>query len=153
MNLIFGIFLIIITFFFMEFVAWATHKYVMHGFLWYLHEDHHQPRDSSFFEKNDLFFIIFAAPSILLMYFGMTEGYNYLFFIGLGILFYGICYFLVHDVIIHQRLKWFRNIKWRYLQALRKGHKMHHKSLEKEGGESFGMLFVPWKYFKEKYRS
>jgi beta-carotene 3-hydroxylase len=30
------------TFFFMEFVAWFTHKFVMHGFLWILHKDHHQ---------------------------------------------------------------------------------------------------------------
>ncbi len=26
----------------MEFMAWFTHKYIMHGFLWYLHEDHHK---------------------------------------------------------------------------------------------------------------
>jgi len=30
---------------YMEYVAWFTHKYVMHGFLWVLHEDHHRPRD------------------------------------------------------------------------------------------------------------
>ena len=27
----------------MEFMAWFTHKYVMHGFLWNLHFDHHKP--------------------------------------------------------------------------------------------------------------
>ena len=86
------------------------------------------------------------------MYFGMNNGYNYLFCIGLGILIYGIFYFIVHDIIIHQRFKWFKNIKWRYIQALRKGHKMHHKSMKKECEESFGMLYVPWKYFKEKYK-
>ncbi|HCY45426.1 MAG TPA: carotene hydroxylase, partial [Flavobacteriales bacterium] len=25
----------------MEGITWCTHKFVMHGFLWYLHEDHH----------------------------------------------------------------------------------------------------------------
>jgi len=30
-----------ITFLAMEWVAWAAHKYIMHGFLWNLHEDHH----------------------------------------------------------------------------------------------------------------
>ena len=39
----FQVSIVFITFVFMEFVAWATHKYVMHGFLWYLHEDHHVP--------------------------------------------------------------------------------------------------------------
>ncbi|HEU0125245.1 MAG TPA: carotene hydroxylase, partial [Flavobacterium sp.] len=28
-------------FLFMECVTWLTHKYVMHGFMWYFHADHH----------------------------------------------------------------------------------------------------------------
>ena len=31
-------------FFGMEGVAWTTHKYVMHGSLWSLHESHHRER-------------------------------------------------------------------------------------------------------------
>lgn len=133
----------------MEGVTWLTHKYVMHGFLWYFHEDHHQPGYPHVFEKNDFFFVIFAIPSILLFYFGFAHnGLNYLFFIGLGILFYGMAYFLVHDVLIHQRFKWFKRTKNKYLIGLRKAHKRHHKHLGKEHGECFGMLFVPPKYFK-----
>lgn len=138
----------VITFLFMEGVTWCTHRFVMHGFLWYLHEDHHQPRYQTPFEKNDLFFVIFAIPSILLLYFGIRPQLNYLFFIGLGILFYGIAYFLVHDVLIHQRFKWFKHTKNKYLVGLRKAHKIHHKKLEKHDGECFGMLFVPFKYHK-----
>lgn len=138
----------IITFLIMEGVTWCTHKFVMHGFLWYLHEDHHQPRYQTPFEKNDLFFVIFAVPSILLFYYGIRPELNYLFFIGLGILFYGIAYFLVHDVLIHQRFKWFKHTKNRYLLGLRKAHKIHHKKLGKQDGECFGMLFVPFKYYK-----
>ncbi|MDH3381104.1 MAG: sterol desaturase family protein [Flavobacteriaceae bacterium] len=135
------------TFFLMEGVTWFTHKYVMHKFMWYFHEDHHQPRYQNVFEKNDIFFVIFAIPSILLFYFGIDDGLNYMFFIGLGILFYGISYFLVHDVLIHQRFKWFSNTKNKYLTGLRKAHKIHHKHLGKEDGECFGMLLVPFKYF------
>lgn len=140
------------TFIVMEGVTWCTHKYVMHGFLWYLHEDHHQPKYQGVFEKNDAFFIIFAIPSILLFYFGYSPELNYKFFIGLGILFYGMAYFLVHDVFIHQRFKWFNNIKASYLLGLRKGHKVHHKHLGKEDGECFGMLYVPIKYFRQYSR-
>lgn len=140
------------TFLVMECVTWCTHKFVMHGFLWYLHEDHHQPKYSNIFEKNDAFFIIFAIPSILLFYFGIRPELNVLFFIGLGILCYGMAYFLVHDVIIHQRFKWFKNIRSPYIKALRKAHKVHHKHLGKEDGECFGMLVVPLKYFKEKMK-
>jgi len=138
----------LITFLLMECVTWLTHKYVMHGFLWYLHEDHHQPKYLSIFEKNDLFFVIFAIPSITLFYFGINPNLNFMFFIGLGILFYGIAYFFVHDIIIHQRIKWFKRTKIKYFVALRKAHKMHHKHLDKQDGECFGMLFVPIKYFK-----
>lgn len=138
------------TFVVMEGVTWLTHKYVMHGFLWYLHEDHHQPRYNSVFEKNDLFFVIFAIPSILLFYYGVQPALNFKFFIGLGILFYGIGYFLIHDVLIHRRFKWLDGVNNWYLNALRKGHKVHHKYLTKEDGESFGMLWVPLRFFKEK---
>lgn len=141
-------FITVFTFILMEGITWCTHRFVMHGFLWYLHEDHHQPRYQSVFEKNDWFFVIFAIPSILLFYFGVSPELNSLFFIGLGILCYGIAYFLIHDVLIHQRFKWFKKTKNRYLIGLRKAHKIHHKHLGKEHGECFGMLFVPMKFFK-----
>ncbi len=136
------------TFIGMEGVTWLTHKYVMHGFLWYLHEDHHQPKYLSFFERNDLFFIIFSIPSIALFYYGVTPVLNELFFIGLGILLYGMAYFFIHEIIIHQRIKWFTRTKIRYFVGLRKAHKIHHKHLGKEDGECFGMLNVPSKYFR-----
>ncbi len=132
----------------MEVATWLIHKYVMHGFLWYLHEDHHQPRYQNTFEKNDTFFVIGAIPSILLFYYGVHPELNYKFFIALGILGYGITYFLIHDVLIHQRFKWFKNTKSKFFKGLRKAHKVHHKHLGKEDGECFGMLNVPKKYFK-----
>lgn len=139
------------TFLVMECVTWCTHKFVMHGFLWYLHEDHHQPKYQGVFEKNDVFFVIFAMPSIALFYYGFHPYLNPLFFIGLGILFYGIAYFLVHDLIIHQRFDLFKSVKNPYIKSLRKAHKVHHKHLNKQDGECFGMLFVPFKYFKQYF--
>ena len=147
MELLISLSLIAITFFFMEFVAWFTHKYIMHGFLWVLHKDHHQ-KEPGFFEKNDAFFVIFAIPSIILFALGVEYSSYILFSIGLGILVYGIAYFLVHEVFIHKRLKWFKKTNYRYLNVLRKAHYSHHKHLGKEDGESFGMLIVKSKYFK-----
>lgn len=148
MEILFFIGITLVTFLTMEGITWMTHKFVMHGFLWYLHEDHHQPKYQGIFEKNDAFFVIFAIPSILLFYNGINPELNYLFFIGLGILFYGIAYFVVHDIIIHQRFKLFTRTKNKYIVGLRKAHKIHHKHLGKEDGECFGMLNVPKKYFK-----
>lgn len=137
------------TFILMEGVTWCTHKYVMHGFGWYLHEDHHQPGYPHVFEKNDAFFVVFAIPSMLLFFFGIRPELNVLFFIGLGILFYGIAYFLIHDVLIHRRFKWFDKTDNWYFRALRKAHKIHHKNMGKHESECFGMLYVPMRYFKE----
>lgn len=147
--MIYLVFTTIISFIVMEGLTWCTHKFVMHGFLWYLHEDHHQPKYQHLFEKNDLFFVIFALPSSLSIYFGFEQQQLHLAAIGFGILLYGIAYFLVHDVLIHQRFKWFKHTKNRYLIGLRKAHKIHHKKLGKHDGECFGMLFVPFKYFKK----
>lgn len=145
------ILIVVATFLGMEGVAWLTHKYVMHGLLWNLHEDHHKKNPSSFFEKNDYFFVIFAVPGMLGLFLGTLyfSSLWVLFFIGAGITLYGFCYFLVHDVFIHQRFKWLRNTDSLYFRAIRRAHKMHHKHLGKEDGECFGMLFVPFKYFVE----
>jgi beta-carotene 3-hydroxylase len=136
------------TFFLMEAITWATHKYVMHGFLWYLHEDHHRVRPG-FFEKNDAFFVIFAVPSFLCILFGTLDHIFWLQAIGFGIMMYGFAYFMVHDVIIHQRFKWFSRSKSTYVRAIRWAHKMHHKHLDKHEGESFGMLYVHKKYWQK----
>ena len=137
----------------MEFVAWLTHKYIMHGLLWGLHKDHHKKEIYGFFEKNDFFFLIFAIPGIIFLFIGMNKDFNFLFWAGLGITLYGACYFLVHDVFIHQRFKVFRNTDNVYFKAIRRAHKMHHKHLGKQDGECFGMLWVPFKYFREAKNS
>ncbi len=147
--MILNILLVIVAFISMEGVAWVTHKYVMHGLLWFLHRDHHQRDDSSFFERNDFFFLVFAIPGIIALFVGLNNNYNHWFYIGIGITLYGAAYFLIHDVFIHQRFKWLKRTDSAYLRAIRKAHKMHHKHLTKEKGECFGMLWVPLKYLRE----
>jgi beta-carotene 3-hydroxylase len=125
-----GPFVLLAAFFGMEFMAWATHKFLMHGGMWYFHRDHHQ-EEPGFFEKNDVFFLIYAIPSCD------------------GIALYGFTYFMIHDVYIHRRFKWLRDIDHPYFMAIRKAHKIHHKYRDKEDGECFGMLIVPKKYYTE----
>lgn len=149
MNTLIWILVFLGTFAAMEGMAWFTHKYIMHGFLWKLHKDHHHKDHSHWWERNDLFFIFYAMVSIS---FFLLWRYDILWVglpIGLGILAYGIAYFSVHDIFIHQRFKMFRNANNRYAKGIRRAHKMHHKHLGKDHGECFGMLFVPFKYFKK----
>ena len=94
-----------------------------------------------------LFFLIFAIPSITLIFLG-HENLTIGFFIGIGIAFYGLAYFLIHEVIIHRRLPPPSKTKSKYIKAIRKAHKVHHKNRGKHDGVNFGMLIVPMKYFK-----
>jgi beta-carotene 3-hydroxylase len=150
--MVINILALILTFFAMEFVAWFTHKYVMHGLLWVLHKDHHQT-EPGIFEKNDSFFLIFAIPSMILIMLGAMSNFDVKVYIGFGIALYGLAYFLVHDIFIHQRIKIFRRSNNVYMRAIRKAHKVHHKHLNKEQGECFGMLLVPFRYYKEAKQS
>jgi beta-carotene 3-hydroxylase len=145
MGVIYYILVLAGTFIIMEGITWCTHRFVMHGFLWYLHKDHHKVRPG-IFEKNDLFAFIFAIPSFLMIYFGTYNHIWWLQAIGFGVMLYGFAYFLVHDVIIHQRFKWFTRSNNTYVRAIRWAHKMHHKHLERHNGESFGFLYVHKKY-------
>jgi beta-carotene 3-hydroxylase len=138
------------TFFFMEFMAWFSHKYIMHGFLWVLHEDHHKKNHDSWFERNDLFFIFYAVVSMGFFFLWRSGDFDLGLAIGMGIFAYGLAYFMVHDIFIHQRFKLFRNVNNVYSRAVRRAHKMHHKHIGKGDGECFGMLLVPFKYFKSK---
>lgn len=147
MNVLYAI----LAFVSMEAIAWFTHKYVMHGWLWHLHKDHHHKEGGhKFFEKNDYFFLIFALPGIALFLIGGLYKIPVLQWIAGGITTYGMAYFFIHDLFIHQRLKIFRHTKNPYLKAVRRAHKMHHKHLDKHNGECFGMLFIPFKYFRDQ---
>ena len=144
-----SILVFVTTFFFMEFMAWFSHKYIMHGFLWNLHADHHRKNQDSWFEKNDAFFVIYAGISIGFFLLWRYDILQIGLAIGSGIFVYGWTYFIVHDIFIHQRFKLFRNADNRYARAVRRAHKMHHKHIGKDQGECFGMLLVPFKYFKK----
>jgi beta-carotene 3-hydroxylase len=150
----YAIAIILLVFLLMEGLTWVTHRYVMHGLLWVLHRDHHKKEHNHFLERNDWFFVIFAIPSMILIGIGnYIPDYRTMLYIGIGITCYGFAYFVVHEIIIHQRFKLFTRSKNFYIRAIRKAHKMHHKHLGKEDGECFGMLWVPFHYFKEAWRT
>lgn len=141
------IIVLLATFFAMEGVAWMAHKYLMHGFLWFLHEDHHTKTPGAL-EKNDTFFLIFAIPSWLGIMLGLMNGSGVSVAFGAGIALYGLAYALVHEVFIHQRLPFFKRTNFIYWEAVRLAHKMHHRHLGKHDGENFGMLWVHPKYIR-----
>ena len=116
---------ILVIFVFMEGVAWFLHKYVMHGFGWFLHKDHHHPRKGRF-EKNDSFGLFFSLISFLFILTGILSGLDLKLAVGIGIMLYGLGYFLVHDVFFHKRLKINYRPKSSYLERILNAHGVHH---------------------------
>lgn len=139
------------TFLFMEAVAWFTHKYVMHGFLWIWHESHHKVHNH-ILERNDLFAVVFSIPSITLFVLSTSIFPSpYLFSVGIGILCYGIFYLIFHDIIVHQRIKWVPKNKSSYLYRMIHAHYIHHAKHTKENCEAFGFLYAPKKFQPKKF--
>jgi beta-carotene 3-hydroxylase len=141
------------TFLFWEFIAWSTHKYVMHGFLWRWHKSHHTVHDHVL-EKNDLFAFVFSLPCIALYVYFSVHYNPYMLAVATGILAYGLFYFIFHDVIVHQRIRWRLTKKSKYLQRIINAHYIHHSKHSKDGCEAFGFLIASKKYsprhFKQK---
>ncbi len=143
MTALSALLLVLVTVAAMEGVAWASHKYVMHGFGWAWHRDHHEPHDR-LLERNDLYALVGAAMSISMFAVGSplvmgAQAWEPGTCIGLGILIYGVIYTLIHDGLVHQR--WFRYVPRRgYARRLVQAHNLHHATRSKEGGVSFGFV-------------
>ena len=120
----------------MEPITAATHRFVMHGPGMVLHRSHHR-RHHGRWERNDAFPVIFAG----LVCMGLWLGFHQprladLVPIGVGITAYGAAYAVVHDVYIHQRLRWFGDRHVAGLERLGAAHELHHRF----GGAPYGML-------------
>ena len=127
----------------MEGFAYVMHRWVMHGWGWLLHESHHRPRTGNW-EWNDLYAVIFAVPSFLLIFGGLQLGWWPGFtWIGAGIAAYGAIYFGFHDVIVHRRLPTRYLPKSTYMKRIVQAHRLHHVVETKEGNVSFGFLVAP----------
>jgi beta-carotene 3-hydroxylase len=131
---------------FMEAVAWFTHKYVMHGFLWALHADHHHPRGLGF-QRNDLFAVFFSLIAFGFFLAGYLSGWRPLTSAGIGITLYGVGYVLFHDIMFHKRIKRIRiPARTSYLKRIVHAHSVHHRSSGRTGATAFGFLYAPPRY-------
>ncbi|WP_380872808.1 hypothetical protein ACFB49_37160 [Sphingomonas sp. DBB INV C78] len=127
----------------MEGLAYAAHRWIMHGPGWFLHRSHHRPRDG-WFEANDLYAAIFAVPSILLILAGVQLGWGAGYaWAGAGIAAYGAIYFGFHDVIVHRRIATGYVPRSAYMKRIVQAHRLHHAVETKHGTVSFGFLVAP----------
>jgi beta-carotene 3-hydroxylase len=137
-----GILLFVVTLVGMEGFAYVAHRWVMHGRLgWWLHASHHRERHG-WFELNDLYAVIFAGPSILLLASGLRWG-DWATWVGAGIAAYGTIYFGFHDVIVHRRVSHRVVPRSSYFKRIVQAHRIHHAVETREGAVSFGFLYAP----------
>ncbi len=127
----------------MELFAYVMHRWVMHGPGWFLHASHHRTRTGRF-EWNDLYAVIFAVPSISLIFLGVQAGWGgETTAVGAGIAAYGAIYFGFHDWIVHQRLPHRIVPRSPYFKRIVQAHRLHHAVESKHGTVSFGFLYAP----------
>ncbi len=144
MHVLLGILLFFATIAVMEGVAYGAHRWIMHGRAgWWLHESHHRDRNGTF-ERNDLYAVIFAVPSILLIAGGAQWGWGaWATWVGAGIAAYGAIYFGFHDVIVHRRVAHRIVPRSRYFRRIVQAHRIHHAIETREGALSFGFIYAP----------
>lgn len=127
----------------MEGFAYVMHRWVMHGPGWFLHASHHRERTGRF-EWNDLYGVIFAVPSVALIWLGVHGGWGGIATaVGAGIAGYGAIYFGFHDWIVHRRLPHRIVPKGAYFKRIVQAHRLHHVVASKHGAVSFGFLVAP----------
>ncbi len=144
MSLLTGLVLFFATIALMEGFAYVVHRWVMHGRLgWVLHASHHRARHGMF-ELNDLYGVIFAVPSIVLLYGGVQAGWgDWATWVGAGIAGYGAIYFGFHDVIVHRRVAHRIVPRSAYFRRIVQAHRIHHAVESREGTVSFGFIYAP----------
>ena len=126
----------------MEGVAWASHRWIMHGWGWGWHRSHHEPHDGPL-EKNDLYAVVGCILATGLFVVAMLTGSWLVRAIATGVTLYGIMYAFVHDGLVHQRWPFHWMPKNGYARRLVQSHKLHHAVQTREGAVSFGFIFAP----------
>ncbi len=127
----------------MEAFAYAAHRWIMHGPMWVWHASHHREREG-WFERNDLFAVVFAAVSCGFIFAGTQLHLgSALTWVGIGVVVYGMIYFLFHDVLVHRRVAHGIVPRSRYLRRIVQAHRLHHAVGTRDGTVSFGFLYAP----------
>mmetsp|Transcript_57561 Transcript_57561/g.167154 ORF Transcript_57561/g.167154 Transcript_57561/m.167154 type:complete len:255 (+) Transcript_57561:78-842(+) len=140
-------------------LTFLIHKHVMHGCLWWVHEDHHQ--DTAYMRpelyRNDFFPLVFAVPCSGVACFAVVGILPvYAGSVVLGGLLYGAAYLYVHEEIFHRRFGLpFSTAARRqpYIKRLATAHGMHHSNKgEAACGVAFGFLYAPPRFEADRVR-
>ena len=85
-----------------EALAWAVHRWVMHGIGWRWHRSHHEPEPGCVLETNDAYSAI-ASVAVTALFVASGGPSSPWWWVGLGATLYGVLYAVVHDGWAHGR--------------------------------------------------
>lgn len=132
----------------MEPVTALAHRLIFHGFGYGIHLSHHLPRTGAF-EKNDFYPLISALITMSVIALGIWKpSLEFLIPIGFGMTAYGVAYFFIHDLVVHQRAPWLR-IKPAWFKWHFEAHMLHHRF----SGPPYGFVFPVVPHRLKKYLS
>lgn len=132
----------------MECFTALFHRWIMHGLLWRIHRTHHVRTGRGPFELNDVFVAFFTLCAVGLIVIGLPDGLTV--WVGSGIAIYGTAYFIMHDVVIHRRFARPPAPTHPYLRAVYRAHMAHHKHVDNDAGEAYGLFWVPLRYWTKQ---
>lgn len=133
---------VVAVFFLMEVTAWASHRWIMHGWGWAWHQSHHEPR-TTLFEKNDLYAVVGSVFGFGLFLTAWLTHSWLLYAIASGVTLYGVVYEIFHDGLVHQRWPFTWVPRSGYLRRLIQAHRLHHAVMTRGDAVSFGFLIPP----------
>jgi beta-carotene 3-hydroxylase len=140
-SMLFNLAVLLSTLVAMEGVGTLAHKYVMHGWGWWLHRSHHRPH-LGMLEPNDLYLLALALIASGLMLLGRS-GHPAWQWVGLGVAGYGVLYVIFHDGLFHRHWPRRRVPLSGYVRRLHLAHRLHHRGPVHGKGVSFGFFYAP----------
>ncbi|MBA1204120.1 beta-carotene hydroxylase [Pseudomonas capeferrum] len=125
----------------MEGVGTLAHRYIMHGWGWWLHRSHHEPH-LGMLETNDFYLAALGLIAAALVAWGKA-GHAPLQWVGAGVAGYGLLYVIAHDGLFHRHWPSAPRPVNRYLKRLQRAHRLHHAVKGRAGSVSFGFFYAP----------
>jgi hypothetical protein len=125
-----------------EALAWAVHRWVMHGPGWRWHRSHHEPEPGRRLETNDAYSVI-ASVAVTALFVVSGGPSSPWWWVGFGATLYGLLYAVVHDGWAHGRWPAGRPPRVRWIERLVQAHRLHHAVRGRDGAVAFGFLWAP----------
>jgi len=136
----------------MEFVAWFTQRYFMHGLAWSFYR-YNQGANRGCFEKNNWFAGFITVLAIVLLVIGIHFGRWLVISAGAGVTLYGLCNLLFYNLRFckgtPKRKLWRLSYHVPYLERISSTQRRHRGKNSTDDSVAYAILWAPKHYGKK----